>query len=219
MSFLDRLMEHFAKINRRMKRWKRVISALSALVVFCTTYALILPAITLDKETASAQPGIEVAANEANIEEAGSTVLEETVEEEPSFAEPAGPEETIEEDPEETADEGPEYLEDEGPEDDTDGENGHNEDAESEDSERDGDGDLEGQRRYEQQRWPYAGDRRAGHDGVGRDGERLCRHRGAVRLRGRDRHGEREPLEARAGAHELPAKIPVLIHAAKRVIA
>ena len=140
MSFLDRLMEHFAKINRRMKRWKRVISALSALVVFCTTYALILPAITLDKETASAQPGIEVAANEGNIEEAGSAVIEETVEEEPSFAEPAGPEETIEEDPEETADEGPEYLEDEGPEDDTDGENGHNEDAESEDSERDGDG-------------------------------------------------------------------------------
>lgn len=36
------------------------MTALSALVVFSTTYALILPAITLDRGSASAEPGIEL---------------------------------------------------------------------------------------------------------------------------------------------------------------
>ena len=52
MSFLDNLIEHFIRINRRMKRWKGMVSVLSAAIVFITTYALILPAITLDKDTA-----------------------------------------------------------------------------------------------------------------------------------------------------------------------
>lgn len=34
--------------NRNKKRWKRVVKILSMVVVFCTTYALILPAITLE---------------------------------------------------------------------------------------------------------------------------------------------------------------------------
>lgn len=35
--------------NHRRRIWKRIVSALACVVVFCTTYALILPAITLEK--------------------------------------------------------------------------------------------------------------------------------------------------------------------------
>jgi cytochrome c-type biogenesis protein CcmE len=43
--------EVYSKIKKQRRRrvWKRVLSAMMCLVVFCTTYVLILPAIT--KET------------------------------------------------------------------------------------------------------------------------------------------------------------------------
>ncbi len=37
--------------HRRNKRWKKVVTVLAAVVVFITTYALILPAITLESDT------------------------------------------------------------------------------------------------------------------------------------------------------------------------
>ena len=37
--------------RRRRKRWRSAVLALAAVVVFCTTYALILPAITMTQET------------------------------------------------------------------------------------------------------------------------------------------------------------------------
>lgn len=37
----------FLKAHRCQKRWQRVVTCLAAVVVFCTTYALILPAITM----------------------------------------------------------------------------------------------------------------------------------------------------------------------------
>jgi len=40
----------FSKLNRRTKRWQRIVAGLSAVVVFITTYALILPAITQEQE-------------------------------------------------------------------------------------------------------------------------------------------------------------------------
>lgn len=40
----------YAKGRRWKKRWQTVVLCLAAVVVFCTTYALILPAITLEKE-------------------------------------------------------------------------------------------------------------------------------------------------------------------------
>ena len=100
MIFLDNLIEHFIKINRKMKRWQRMVSVLSAVIVFVTTYALILPAITLDKDTAQQQPGIEVAASEANAEERGAAAAGAEPEEESSVEETAEPEQIIEEDPE-----------------------------------------------------------------------------------------------------------------------
>ena len=44
-------MKKYAKRNRRKKVWTKILSVLSAVVVFCTTYALILPAITQERET------------------------------------------------------------------------------------------------------------------------------------------------------------------------
>ena len=83
MNFIDKMVERFIKLNRRMKRWQRVVSVMAAVVVFATTYALILPAITLDTDTATTQAGIEVAASENEPDEAG-TVFESEEEEEPA---------------------------------------------------------------------------------------------------------------------------------------
>ena len=40
----------YIKTHRLQKRWQKVVTCLAAVVVFCTTYALILPAITMEKE-------------------------------------------------------------------------------------------------------------------------------------------------------------------------
>ena len=42
--------ERYASAHRRKQRWYQVMTCLAAVVVFCTTYALILPAITLEKQ-------------------------------------------------------------------------------------------------------------------------------------------------------------------------
>ena len=59
MNFIDKMVERFMKLNRRMKRWKRAVSVMAAVVVFVTTYMMILPAITLDVKAASTQAGME----------------------------------------------------------------------------------------------------------------------------------------------------------------
>lgn len=41
----------YARKHQRKKRWYQVVTCLAAVVVFCTTYALILPAITLERTT------------------------------------------------------------------------------------------------------------------------------------------------------------------------
>ena len=41
--------EKYTKAHQRRKRWYRVITGMACVVVFCTVYALILPAITLEK--------------------------------------------------------------------------------------------------------------------------------------------------------------------------
>lgn len=42
-------IEKYTKAHQRKKRWYRVVTGLACVVVFCTVYALILPAITLEK--------------------------------------------------------------------------------------------------------------------------------------------------------------------------
>ena len=46
------------KIRRRAAAWRRVITVAAAFIVFVTTYALILPAITIDRTAAEMAPGI-----------------------------------------------------------------------------------------------------------------------------------------------------------------
>ena len=72
MNFIDKMVERFIKLNRRMKRWQRLVSVMAAIVVFATTYGLVLPAITLDKDTATTQAGIDVAASENEPDETGT---------------------------------------------------------------------------------------------------------------------------------------------------
>jgi hypothetical protein len=45
------MAEQFIGAKRKLKRWQKAVSVMAAVVVFVTTYALILPAITLDKDT------------------------------------------------------------------------------------------------------------------------------------------------------------------------
>ena len=45
-------IEKYTKQNNRQSTWKKIVRVLSCIVVFCTTYALILPAITMEKTTA-----------------------------------------------------------------------------------------------------------------------------------------------------------------------
>ena len=83
MDFINKMAEKFIEANRRLKKWQRAVSVLAAIVVFVTTYALVLPAITLDKDTASTQAGMEVAASEQEPG-SGGTVYEAEPEEEPA---------------------------------------------------------------------------------------------------------------------------------------
>lgn len=43
--------EKFHKKRQRRKTWQKIVSALGCVVVFCVTYALVLPAITQEKDT------------------------------------------------------------------------------------------------------------------------------------------------------------------------
>ena len=42
--------EQFAQQNKRRSIWRRLVRAMACVVVFCTTYALILPAITMERD-------------------------------------------------------------------------------------------------------------------------------------------------------------------------
>ena len=42
--------QRYKRRHQRRKAWRNVVRVLACIVVFCTTYALILPAITMEKE-------------------------------------------------------------------------------------------------------------------------------------------------------------------------
>jgi len=60
MDFIFRAAEAFLKKHKRLQRYRRVFAFLAAVVVFATTYELILPAITMDRRRAAETPGVEV---------------------------------------------------------------------------------------------------------------------------------------------------------------
>jgi len=83
MDFIFRLAEEFLKKHKRLNRYRRVFAVIAAVVVFATTYELILPAITMDKRRAADTPGVEVGvAADSFEEEAAENESGESVEEE-----------------------------------------------------------------------------------------------------------------------------------------
>ncbi len=59
-------MERF-KLSYTRSRRQKIIMTLAGLIVFVTTYALILPAITIDTDTAEREPGIEMQSDPAEM--------------------------------------------------------------------------------------------------------------------------------------------------------
>jgi len=53
---LGKIADGYNTRRRKNRIWKKLVSALGCLVVFCTTYALILPAITMERETLCGLP-------------------------------------------------------------------------------------------------------------------------------------------------------------------
>lgn len=51
--------------HRRKSRWKKIVGVMACIVVFCTTYALILPAITLEKGSTVLECSVSVHQHEA----------------------------------------------------------------------------------------------------------------------------------------------------------
>ena len=58
MSRLIELIKEVLLKHGRLARYRKILSVMMAVVVFTTTYALILPAITLDAESATEDPAV-----------------------------------------------------------------------------------------------------------------------------------------------------------------
>lgn len=67
MEFLLKKIEQVLKIQKRWKTWQKIVAVLACFTVAVTTYALILPAITLNQNTAKEKGGIVLEEN-ADIE-------------------------------------------------------------------------------------------------------------------------------------------------------
>ena len=51
-------LERIITRHKALKRWKRIVTVLAAIMTFATTYALILPAITVEKNGAGEVGGM-----------------------------------------------------------------------------------------------------------------------------------------------------------------
>ena len=58
MNFLREILQNILKSNKLNKAWRWTATFLAVVVVFVTTYSLILPAITMESTTAESMPGI-----------------------------------------------------------------------------------------------------------------------------------------------------------------
>ena len=58
----------FYKLSAAVRRNRKWFIMLAGVIVFVTTYALILPAITIDKDTALDEPGMEVVLQESETQ-------------------------------------------------------------------------------------------------------------------------------------------------------
>lgn len=64
----------------RLKRWRQIMLCLSCVVVFCTVYVLILPAITLEKKTTcEEEEQIAIQEEQTPIQEANENTVQSTI--------------------------------------------------------------------------------------------------------------------------------------------
>ena len=72
--------ERFSRFMYGSMKWKSIVSVVMAVVVFSVTYMLILPALTLDENTAADEPGIEVASADGElVEKTGGSLYADDV--------------------------------------------------------------------------------------------------------------------------------------------
>ena len=103
MDIIVKAAKYFTGLNKKTKRQKRTVSVLSAVVIFMTVQALVLPAITLDCGTAMVAPAIEAVYSEGDVDESGM-VYDDAEKEAEAVEEDAASEEALtEEDTEKSA--------------------------------------------------------------------------------------------------------------------
>ena len=88
----------YTEKHRRKRRWYRISASLAAVVVFCTVYLLMMPAVTLERQSdllEDAPREVCQTAEETEAEEAADPEVGETPtpEEAPEAGEPLTPEE------------------------------------------------------------------------------------------------------------------------------
>ncbi|MGI6211122.1 MAG: InlB B-repeat-containing protein [Anaerovoracaceae bacterium] len=71
MKFLEKILAFFRRTQLGRKRWYKVVTALAAVVVFATTYAMVLPALTLDQNNAAKVDGLNLGT--ASVEQTASS--------------------------------------------------------------------------------------------------------------------------------------------------
>ena len=59
MEILRKFLLHVLQDNKKKTRWRVFATTMAAIIVFATTYSLILPAITMDSETAETMAGFD----------------------------------------------------------------------------------------------------------------------------------------------------------------
>ena len=58
MNIFGKILEKLIRDSKRSREWRYFVFCLAAVVVFTTTYALILPAITVEKDTTDSVGGL-----------------------------------------------------------------------------------------------------------------------------------------------------------------
>jgi len=58
VEWLKKIVQYYLENHKKLSRWKKFVSVMAAIVVFVTTYALILPAITMDKDSSTPAKGM-----------------------------------------------------------------------------------------------------------------------------------------------------------------
>ncbi len=78
MNTLQKLISYLSKIRQMPRTWRYTVTALACVVIFVTTYALVLPAITVDQATAEADPAIVLEEKAEKETEAAEEIIAET---------------------------------------------------------------------------------------------------------------------------------------------